>query len=144
MPQRDEQSLASASKPVVAVAEEGGLHENSYERDDSEWNSRCGSSPEIIRGRKLSKTEHRQYRVAQKARNAQLAHRKEKHEHEGKHDPRSAQWQRDSPKNSRPSRYKTSRLLQAAIDIGRRRKRQEQDDGKEDRRKHKDAAAESE
>src|SRR5439155_17931880 len=90
-----------------------------------------------------SKTQHRQYRVAQKARDAQLAHRKEKHENKGKHDPRSAEWQCNSSKHSRPSRYETSRHLQTAIDIGRRRKRQEQGDGKEDRRKHEDAAAES-
>src|SRR5712691_2741875 len=144
MPQGDEQSLASALKPVVAVAEEDGLHENSYERNHSEWNSSGGCSTKVIRSGKLSKTQHRQYRVAQKARNAQLAHRKEKHKHEGKHDSRSAEWKCDSTKNSRPSRYETSRLLEAAIDVGRRRKRQEQDDGKENRRKHEDAAAESE
>src|SRR5207247_8989479 len=109
-----------------------------------ECSRRCRSSAEVIRHGKLSKTQHRQNPVAQKARNAQLAHRKEKHEDEGKHDPRSAEWQCNSPKNSRPSRYETSRLLQKAIDIGRRRKRQEQGDGKEDRRKHEDAAAESE
>src|SRR5205814_8850948 len=121
MPQRDEQSLASALKPVVAVAEEDGLHENSYERNDSEWNSRCGSSTKVIRGRKLSKTQHWQYRVAQKARNAQLAHRKEKHEHEGKRHPRSAEWQCYSAKNSRTSRYEPSPLPETAFATGRLR-----------------------
>src|SRR5207249_8284701 len=137
-------SVASALKPVVAVAKEARLHENAYERNDSEWNSRGGGCTKVIRGRKLSKTQHRQYRIAQKARNAQLAHRKEKHEHKGKRDSWSAEWERDSTKNSRPARYETSRLLETAIDIGRRRKRQKHGNGKEDRRKHKHAAAESE
>src|SRR6266404_6552308 len=132
MPQRDEQSLACASKCVVAVAEEGGFHENSDERYGSEWHRRCRRRAEIIRSGKLREAQHWQGGVTQKTWNAQLAHRKQKNEDERKHDPRSAEWQCDSPKNSRPSRYETSCLLETAIDIGRRRKRQEHGNGKED------------
>src|SRR5438876_10287383 len=80
VPKGDEQSSAGALKPVVAIANECGLQENSGEGNDGEWDRRCRSRAEVIRRRELCEAQHWQGRVAQKARNAQLAHTEQKYE----------------------------------------------------------------
>ena len=78
----------------------------------------CRGRAEVIRSGELREAQQGQGRVAQKARNAELARGKQKHEDHRKHNPGKREGQSDSPQNSWPSGHETGRLLETAIDIG--------------------------